>query len=611
MYGVDRDGPGIGSSANIPPLLSNGTQALTADWDAGSFEIRAQTFESDVATGTAPFVVASTTKVANLHADLLDGQEGSYYRTHANMTDLASGDGHTQYVLLAGRSGGQTIIGSTAASENLVLRSTSHATKGNILLGDAGGNVIIGGGTTASELRLLEPSGSGTHYTAFKVQAQAGNVTYTLPAADATVSGYALKSDAAGTLSWGPAGGTETKLAVTQASHGLSVGNLVYHNGSAYVVADKDSAATSAVVGIVEAVSASNLFTLLMGGYIGTLSGLTAGTVYFLGDNGALTATEPSTVGQISKPVLVAISTTEGIFINMRGSVVGTASSTLSVERFSGDGSDTTFTLGSSPLEENTFVMVAGVYQQKNTYSISGTTLTFSTAPPSGTDNIEVVTVGSVSIGTPSDNTVSTAKIVDNAVTVGKIADNAVTVGKIADNAVTVGKIADDAVTVGKIAPGATLEIQTAQATTSGSSKDWTIPAGTKQIVVVFRGVSTNGTTGIGVRLGTGSSPASSGYVAMASGITTGGAAFAAFHTDGFDTTGFTSAGATVYGQLTLTLMDASISVWACDGTLAVNDTTSYTQHLGGTVVLSGACDILRVYSADTFDTGDVNIAYK
>lgn len=581
MYGVDRDGPGIGSSANIPPLLSNGTQSLTADWDAGSFEIRAQTFESDVATGTAPFVVASTTKVANLHADLLDGQEGSYYLTHANMTDLASGDGHTQYVLLAGRSGGQTIIGSTAASENLVLRSTSHATKGNILLGDAGGNVIIGGGTTASELRLLEPSGSGTHYTAFKVQAQAGNVTYTLPAADATVSGYALKSDAAGTLSWGPAGGTETKLAVTQASHGLSVGNLVYHNGSAYVVADKDSAATSEVVGIVEAVSASNLFTLLMGGYIGTLSGLTAGTVYFLGDNGALTATEPSTVGQISKPVLVAISTTEGIFINMRGSVVGTASSTLSVERFSGDGSDTTFTLGSSPLEENTFVMVEGVYKQKNTYSISGTTLTFSTAPPSGTDNIEVVTVGSVSIGTPSDNTVSTAKIVD------------------------------DAVTVGKIAPGATLEIQTAQATTSGSSKDWTIPAGTKQIVVVFRAVSTNGTTGIGVRLGTGSSPASSGYIAMASGITTAGTAFAALHTDGFDTTGFTTAGATVYGQLTLTLMDASTHVWACDGTLAVNDTTSYTQHLGGTLALSGECDILRVYSADTFDTGSVNIAYK
>ena len=35
-------------------------------------------------------------------------------------------------------------------------------------------------------------------------------------------------------------------------------------------------------------------------------------------------------------------------------------------------------------------VYVGGVYQPKGTYSISGTTLTFSEAPPSGTGNIEV-----------------------------------------------------------------------------------------------------------------------------------------------------------------------------------------------------------------------------
>ena len=56
-------------------LLAAGTRPLTADWDVGSFEVRAQTFESDVATGTAPLTVASTTKVANLNAELLDGQD--------------------------------------------------------------------------------------------------------------------------------------------------------------------------------------------------------------------------------------------------------------------------------------------------------------------------------------------------------------------------------------------------------------------------------------------------------------------------------------------------------------------------------------------------------
>ncbi len=58
-------------------LLKDGTVALTANWDAGSFEIRAQTFESDVVTGTAPLIVASTTVVTNLNADLLDGVQES------------------------------------------------------------------------------------------------------------------------------------------------------------------------------------------------------------------------------------------------------------------------------------------------------------------------------------------------------------------------------------------------------------------------------------------------------------------------------------------------------------------------------------------------------
>jgi hypothetical protein len=35
--------------------------------------------ESDVADGTAPIIVDSSTLVSNLNADLLDGQEGSYY----------------------------------------------------------------------------------------------------------------------------------------------------------------------------------------------------------------------------------------------------------------------------------------------------------------------------------------------------------------------------------------------------------------------------------------------------------------------------------------------------------------------------------------------------
>lgn len=62
------------------------------------------------------------------------------------------------------------------------------------------------------------------------------------------------------------------------------------------------------------------------------------------------------------------------------------------INRFSGTGSETAFTLSIEPLSENnTQVYISGVYQQKNAYSVSATTLTFVTAPPAGTDNIEVV----------------------------------------------------------------------------------------------------------------------------------------------------------------------------------------------------------------------------
>jgi len=51
----------------------------TTDLDIGSHKMKAVTFESDVATGTAPLTVASTTKVTNLNADRVDGYHVSAY----------------------------------------------------------------------------------------------------------------------------------------------------------------------------------------------------------------------------------------------------------------------------------------------------------------------------------------------------------------------------------------------------------------------------------------------------------------------------------------------------------------------------------------------------
>lgn len=59
---------------------------------------------------------------------------------------------------------------------------------------------------------------------------------------------------------------------------------------------------------------------------------------------------------------------------------------------FSGTDAQTVFTLSISPASKNnTQVHVNGMYQLKSSYSLSGTTLTFTEAPPLGTSNIEVV----------------------------------------------------------------------------------------------------------------------------------------------------------------------------------------------------------------------------
>ena len=72
------------------------------------------------------------------------------------------------------------------------------------------------------------------------------------------------------------------------------------------------------------------------------------------------------------------------------------SSSVIYQDAFSGNGSATAFTLANSVDNENkTQVYIDGVYQFKNTYSISGTTLTFSTAPPNNTD-IEVISFNSI-----------------------------------------------------------------------------------------------------------------------------------------------------------------------------------------------------------------------
>lgn len=86
-----------------------------------------------------------------------------------------------------------------------------------------------------------------------------------------------------------------------------------------------------------------------------------------------------------------------------------TVKTTVYVSDFQGDGTTTSFTLTANPFSENnTQVYIDGVYQEKTGYSVLGTVLTFSQAPPN-LSGIEVTMLAAeeIQIGTTSADLVS------------------------------------------------------------------------------------------------------------------------------------------------------------------------------------------------------------
>lgn len=68
-------------------------------------------------------------------------------------------------------------------------------------------------------------------------------------------------------------------------------------------------------------------------------------------------------------------------------------------DNFTGDGSTVAFTLQNSLSDEDqTFIYIDGVYQEKVTYSLSTNTITFTTAPDTG-HSIEVISVSGINVG--------------------------------------------------------------------------------------------------------------------------------------------------------------------------------------------------------------------
>jgi hypothetical protein len=104
------------------------------------------------------------------------------------------------------------------------------------------------------------------------------------------------------------------------------------------------------------------------------------------------------------------------------------ATSSTHIDEFNGDGSDTTFTLTRAPAANNAHnfaVFVDNVYQRYGSsyaYTVVGAVLTFTSAPPAGTNNIQCIQLHGVNtLNTVADGAILTAKIADGNVTKAKL----------------------------------------------------------------------------------------------------------------------------------------------------------------------------------------------
>jgi hypothetical protein len=111
--------------------------------------------------------------------------------------------------------------------------------------------------------------------------------------------------------------------------------------------------------------------------------------------------------------------------------------SNFTSQYLSGTGVQTAYTLTEAVGSANSvLVLIDGVKQFANTYTLNDTALVFSEAPPSGTNNIEIIPLGfKGQVNTVVDASISASKLATNSVTTTKILDGNVTLAKLDSDA--------------------------------------------------------------------------------------------------------------------------------------------------------------------------------
>lgn len=253
----------VGTTLLTGVVLADGTVPLTAAWDAGSFGITAETFTSDVATGTAPLTVSSTTKVTNLNADQIDGADLNDSGTGS--TDIWSASKTISYLQNAIdlRDPKDSVRAASTANVTLTTDVENGDTLDGVTLA-TGDRILLKNQTTASENGIYTVAASGAPSRTSDLDTGDGAAGATIPVNEGTANADTIwfctsnaGSDVVGTdsLSFSQVG-----------SGGAGVTTLNGETGSSQTFAKADDTNVTLTIG-----SATNTHTFTVG-WTGTLA---------------------------------------------------------------------------------------------------------------------------------------------------------------------------------------------------------------------------------------------------------------------------------------------------------------------------------------------------
>ena len=199
-------GVGTGDSPQFTDLTL--TDDLTLNSDSSVFNMGAGDDFSITHDGTTGATLAGSPITVNSTGALtLDSSTDIVLDADGDNITFKAGSGDSTGLDFSNSSGTWTIKAGTSDAD-IVFVANDGGTANEVMRIDASASVVTLGGNAAGpgELRILEDTDLGSHYTGFKAGNATASVSYVLPLADGSAD-QVLSTDGSGTLAWASAGG--------------------------------------------------------------------------------------------------------------------------------------------------------------------------------------------------------------------------------------------------------------------------------------------------------------------------------------------------------------------------------------------------------------------